>query len=267
MDLNNGLSYYMVSQPVQHAAGARGGDPSEEGEALTAETAKVAIQQLRRYFDYVVVDTGCSFTNPVLAALENADRVVVVCSPEIPVLRDIRDCQRIFNDVLHITRDRILYVMNYTFPFRNLSKEQFEQALEQPMYMEFPYEGDVPSGPPLEERPSWRRRTPGRRSARLSRDSLLNWSRRSPGPRPIPIRARSEVSSGSVPALPAHHDPPDTSVLFNLLCCPRSPAPRPCRRAPVFRASCPAPPGRPRWAGPPRSPVLSAGPLAGTRAL
>lgn len=145
MDMQEGLAYYLTPHPSSTLQVLAGATRPEEGEAVAGETVKVAIDQLRRNFSFVVVDTGSIFSDPVLAALEASDKVLMLCTPEITVLRDIRDCQRIFNDVVHISRDKILYLMNYIFPYKTLSKEQFQSALQQDLYFELPYGGDVPA--------------------------------------------------------------------------------------------------------------------------
>jgi len=143
MDMQDGLAYYLATHPSSTLRLLTGATRPEEGETVTGEMAKAALDQVRKHFSYVVVDTGSNFTDPVLAALESADKVLMVCSPEISVLRDIRDCQRIFNDVLHIPRERVLYLMNYIFPLKALSKEQFETALQQELFAELPYGAEV----------------------------------------------------------------------------------------------------------------------------
>lgn len=117
----------------------------EDGETVTGEHVRACLDTLRRHFSYVVVDTSSTFTDPVLAAVESADRIILVATPEITTLRDIRECQRIFTDVIRVKRDRLYYVMNQTLPFRMLSRDQFEGALDQTMDLELPYGGDVPS--------------------------------------------------------------------------------------------------------------------------
>jgi pilus assembly protein CpaE len=145
MNLNEGLAYYLTVHPSSSLRVLTGSTKPEDGEGVSGELAKVAIEQLRRYFEYVVVDTGSHFTDPVISALEAADRVLLLCSPEIAVVRDVRDTERILNDVVHITRDKIVCVMNYLFPFKTLSKQQFESSLEQQIQVELPYGGEAPA--------------------------------------------------------------------------------------------------------------------------
>ena len=143
MNLQEGLSHYLSVHPSSTLRVLAGSIRPEEGETVSGEVVKAGLEQLRRYFAYVVVDTGSYFWDPILAALEAADRILLICSPEISVVRDMRECQRILNDVVHVTRDRILYVMNYLFPFKVLSRQQFENSLEQQIHFELPYGGDV----------------------------------------------------------------------------------------------------------------------------
>jgi MinD-like ATPase involved in chromosome partitioning or flagellar assembly len=139
------LSYYLSVHPTSTLRVFAGATRPEDGERVTGDTVKAALQQLRRHFKFVVVDTGSYYSDAVLAALEGADRLVVVCSPEMSTLQDIRDSKRVFNDLVHIKRDKIHYVLNYIFPFKTLSKDQFERALQQELYMEIPYGGEVPA--------------------------------------------------------------------------------------------------------------------------
>ncbi|HEX9014484.1 MAG TPA: cyclic nucleotide-binding domain-containing protein, partial [Chloroflexota bacterium] len=109
--MSEGLAYYLAVHEPSSLRVLPGSTRPEDGETVSGETAKVAIEQLRRHFAYVVVDTSSTFGDPVLAALEQSDRVVMLCTPEMAVLRDVRECQRIFNSVVHLTHDRVVYVM------------------------------------------------------------------------------------------------------------------------------------------------------------
>lgn len=144
MQLQEGLAYYLTVHPPSTLRILAGSTRPEEGEAVTGEAARVVIEQLRKHFAYVVVDTSSTFTDPVLAALESSDRVLMLCTPEISVLRDVKECQKIFSDVVHLSRDRVLYLMHYVYPYKGLSRGQFEDALQEPLYMELPNGGDGP---------------------------------------------------------------------------------------------------------------------------
>jgi len=145
LGLDEDLSHYLAVHPSSGLRVMAGALHPEEGEAVSGDSAKAAIEMLRLHFPYVVVDTGSNFTDPVLCALEASDRVLMLCSPEISVLRDIRECQRILGEVIHLPGDRVLYLLNSVFPFKTISREQFESALHQELFAELPYGGDVPA--------------------------------------------------------------------------------------------------------------------------
>jgi len=115
----------------------------EEGEAVTGDHVRAVLGAMKRQFMAIVVDCGGSFSDPTLAALEMADRVVLVCTPELNTLRDVRECQRIFGEVIHVDRAKLYYVLNHYQPFKVLTREQFEAALEQSIALEIPHAGEV----------------------------------------------------------------------------------------------------------------------------
>ncbi|MGI5837025.1 MAG: AAA family ATPase, partial [Chloroflexota bacterium] len=143
LDLPENMDHYLAIHPSSSLRVMAGALKPEEGELVTAETVGIALQQLRRHFAYLVIDTSSQFTDPVLAALEASDKIFVLCSPEMSLLRDIRECQRICDSVLHIQRDRVHYVMNNIFPFKTLSRGQLEEALQRKLFAELPYGGDA----------------------------------------------------------------------------------------------------------------------------
>lgn len=139
-----GINYYMVphSSTLKILAGS---SKPEEGEAVTGDHVRAAADILRRLNAVTVIDTASTFSESTIAALEVADKVILVCTPELTTLRDVRECQRIFNDLIRLPREKVMYVMNQIFPFKALAREQFEQALEQEMDTEIPFANDVPT--------------------------------------------------------------------------------------------------------------------------
>jgi CRP-like cAMP-binding protein len=112
----------------------------EDGELVTAAHVRAALGTLRRQFNATFVDCGGNFDEPTLAALESADRIVVVCTPELNTLRDVRECQRLFGELLRLDLSRVSFVYNRNQPFAVLSRAQFESVIEQSM-LELPHAG------------------------------------------------------------------------------------------------------------------------------
>jgi Flp pilus assembly CpaE family ATPase len=72
-----------------------------------------------------------------------ADCVFVVCTPELNTLRDVRESQRVFGEIIRLEMKRVCFVFNHNQPFAVLGREQFESALEQPMAFELPHAGEA----------------------------------------------------------------------------------------------------------------------------
>ena len=135
------LGQYLVEHPTSLQLLVAGTRP-EEGELVTAAHVRAALGTMKRQFSATFVDCGSSFDEPTIAALEMADVVIVVCTPELNTLRDVRECQRVFGEIIRLEMKRVCFVFNHNQPFAVLGREQFEQALEQPMNFELPHAGD-----------------------------------------------------------------------------------------------------------------------------
>src|SRR3982074_585002 len=130
---------------VEHSSGLQllvAGTRPAEGEVVTAAHVRAALGTMKRQFNATFVDCGSSFDEPTIAALELADRGVVVCTPELNTLRDVRECQRVFGEIIRMDLKRICFVFNHNQPFAVLAREQFEAALEQPMTFQLPHAGE-----------------------------------------------------------------------------------------------------------------------------
>lgn len=130
---------------VEHDTGLRvlvGATRPEDGERVTAAHVRAALTAMKRQFPITVVDCDNSLGEPTLVALETANRVAMVCTPELSTLRDVRDCQRIFGQALHLDTRKISYWFNHPLPFVGLTRKQFESALEQSISFEIPHAGE-----------------------------------------------------------------------------------------------------------------------------
>jgi pilus assembly protein CpaE len=131
---------------VEHFSGLQllvAGTRPEEGELVTAAHVRAALGTMKRQFSATFVDCGSSFDEPTIAALEMADRIIVVCTPELNTLRDVRESQRVFGEIIRLDLKRVSFVFNHNQPFAVLGREQFESALEQPMTFELPHAGEA----------------------------------------------------------------------------------------------------------------------------
>ena len=89
----------------------------EDSELVSGEHVRAIIEQLRRQFVHVVVDAGSRFAETALAALEMADRVLVVSTPEPLAIDATCQSQRVIHDLLGVPHERITYVLNRPSPY------------------------------------------------------------------------------------------------------------------------------------------------------
>jgi Flp pilus assembly CpaE family ATPase len=131
---------------TEHPSGLRllvAGTRPEEGEVVTVTHVRAALSTMKRQFSATIVDCGSSFDEPTIAALEMADRVILLCTPELNTLRDVRECLRVFGEIIRLEPARLCFVFNQYQPFVSLGREQFEAALEQPMAFDIPHAGEA----------------------------------------------------------------------------------------------------------------------------
>jgi CRP-like cAMP-binding protein len=136
------LGQYLVEHPTSLQVLVAGTRP-EEGEVVTAAHVRAALGAMKRQFTATFVDCGGSFDEPTIAALEMADKVLVVCTPELNTLHDVRECQRVFGEIIRLDTKRVSFVFNHNQPFAVLGRDQFEAALEQTMEFELPHAGEA----------------------------------------------------------------------------------------------------------------------------
>ncbi|MBI2865003.1 MAG: response regulator [Chloroflexi bacterium] len=78
---------------VDHASGVKvllAPPRPEMGETVTAEHLGTILAKLRSLFDYIVVDTMHSFQDVMLSILDVADKIVVLTTPEVTALKNIK---------------------------------------------------------------------------------------------------------------------------------------------------------------------------------
>ena len=97
----------------------------------------------RGLFDYVVVDTPSSFTEPVLAALAGSDAYVLLATPDIPALKDLRLTLDMF-DLLAYPTDQRFVVLNRADDRTGLTSADIEHVISGPIHAQIPTSHDVP---------------------------------------------------------------------------------------------------------------------------
>ena len=136
------FAYYLAKHAESSLRVLVGTLRPEESELVTGEHVRAVIELLRRQFVHVVVDAGSRFSEPCLAAIESAERVLVVCTPEPVTVRDTRECQRVLRDLLNYPLSRVSYVLNRPLPYASLSADQVRSELGVDLLGDVPFGGE-----------------------------------------------------------------------------------------------------------------------------
>jgi pilus assembly protein CpaE len=116
----------------------------EMAEYVTPDRLQQVLENLRRQFSYVVIDTWTSLHDSVLVALDLADQIVLVTTPDIPSLRNVRLFFEV-TDQLGYPPDKITLVLNKSDPRKTrIRAGDVEESLKHPVAAEIPLEDAVP---------------------------------------------------------------------------------------------------------------------------
>jgi pilus assembly protein CpaE len=85
-------------------------DP-QRGELVTSDHLRAILELLRREFDFVVVDTPSSFSDPAMAILDMATRIVTLMTLEMTTIRNIKLFLELA-DLLEYSQEKIMLVLN-----------------------------------------------------------------------------------------------------------------------------------------------------------
>lgn len=111
----------------------------EMAETIGADDIKTIIGTLRKDFDYVVMDTWSYLDDIVLAAMDLADRLILVMTPEIPSIKSTKQFFEIA-EALQFPISQIDLVLNKVLPRDGIRPEQLEGSIKHPIMTQLLYD-------------------------------------------------------------------------------------------------------------------------------
>jgi pilus assembly protein CpaE len=114
----------------------------ELADLVTVDHIRKIFAEMRKIFDYIIVDSSTHLGEINLEVLDHADRVVVVTSLSIPAIKDTKLALKIF-DSLSISPDRVILLLNKSDAHSEFNKESVEANLR------FPITAQIPNDPKL----------------------------------------------------------------------------------------------------------------------
>ncbi|MDI6769903.1 MAG: response regulator [Anaerolineales bacterium] len=115
--------------------------PTEAG-TIDPETLGVALCLLRQHYDYIVADLPHDFSDSVIYALDSADVILMLASPDMASIRAVVAALDTYTK-LGYPSEKIKLVLNATFPRLGLPKDKIESALGVQTTVVIPYSPDV----------------------------------------------------------------------------------------------------------------------------
>jgi pilus assembly protein CpaE len=119
--------------------------PTEPTAADGIDPAPIAaiLKLLRDAFAYVVIDTPAAFSEPVLAAFDESDWVVMLATLDVPSIKNLRLTLQTM-ELLHFPRSRIRVVVNRADSKVGLRLPDVEKLLGAPVDLTIPSSRSVP---------------------------------------------------------------------------------------------------------------------------
>lgn len=101
------------------------------------------LRALRTGYDWVIVDTASDFGEAVITALDEAQRILFVATPDVPALQNAAKGMDILLERLGYPPEKIEVVLNRANAGVGLTEAEIGHALDHPIRHFLPSEGDI----------------------------------------------------------------------------------------------------------------------------
>ena len=111
----------------------------ELADLVTADHVRTLFTELRKLYDFVVVDASSHLGEVGLQVMEVASRILVVTALTIPSIKDARLTLKVLES-LNVDPERVMLVVNRADGYSDFNKEAIEQNLRVPVSGKIPYD-------------------------------------------------------------------------------------------------------------------------------
>jgi pilus assembly protein CpaE len=116
----------------------------EDGELVTEQKVARLLEVAGPGYDVIIVDTSPSFHGPMLSALDRTDVLMLVCTPEVPTLKNVRLGLETLRR-LSFPEERMKLVLNRADAGVGVGRAEVEVALDMAVSYELPNSPYVPA--------------------------------------------------------------------------------------------------------------------------
>ncbi|MBA3734202.1 MAG: AAA family ATPase [Actinobacteria bacterium] len=115
----------------------------EDAELVTEAKLGRLLEVAREAFDVIIVDTSPFFHGPMLATLDRTDELLLLCSLDVPTLKNLRLALQTL-DLLSFPKQRVQIVLNRSNSKVGMKPNEVEGALGMKVRFELPSDRAVP---------------------------------------------------------------------------------------------------------------------------
>ena len=133
------LNTYMTTYNDRLSLMAAPSRPEQSGSINGGQVCSV-LEQMKKKYDYVVVDTSSDFNDITLAVLDASDVILVLAGVDLPTIKNMKLCLEIMRSLGYGT-DKIHVVLNRANSTGGLSVREIENSLNLKFYATIPSEG------------------------------------------------------------------------------------------------------------------------------
>jgi pilus assembly protein CpaE len=109
----------------------------EMGELITSQHLQETLSLLCGLFDYVIVDTSTSLQDVMLTVLDQADKILLIATPDIPCVKNLRLFFEVI-DQLDYDRGRVMLVLNRVDRHAGISPSDIENTIKHSVTVSIP---------------------------------------------------------------------------------------------------------------------------------
>jgi pilus assembly protein CpaE len=114
----------------------------ELADYVTTQHLRALMEELRRTFDFIIIDSTSYLNEISLDAIEMADQVLLITDMSVTAIKNTRLVLSVM-EVLKVDRERFLVVANHRDGHSELERSYAENFLKNPVAVEIPYDPGV----------------------------------------------------------------------------------------------------------------------------
>lgn len=112
----------------------------EQAEVVSGAHMTAILKAMRAAYKYVIVDTTPAFNEPMLAALDMSDLVLVIAAMDLPTIKNVKLCLEIM-DSLEYSQEKVRVVLNRAHSDGGMDIREAEESLRRAFTATLPSDG------------------------------------------------------------------------------------------------------------------------------